>query len=144
MRARLCNRQPIAALQHGTLTGHHMTGKVVAMRPRAQMPATTPLADGKAINPMIWSMEFGGMGKNPTALIDAVVQTNLRIVQQMLSAKSPEDMLQLQQQFASDYMAFLLRGTMAIVDEIKSAAAGLTITDGSLQTATSVQTKPQP
>ena len=84
------------------------------------------------------------MGKNPTALIDAVVQTNLRIVQQMLSAKSPEDMLQLQQQFASDYMAFLLRGTMAIVDEIKSAAAGLTITDGSLQTATSVQTKPQP
>ena len=80
-----------------------MSGKVVEMRPTAHRPAMTPLAEGKAVSPMIWSLEFGGMGKSTTALIEAVVQTNLRAMQGMLRAENPKAMLELQQRFACDY-----------------------------------------
>jgi hypothetical protein len=99
-----------------------MSDKVVEMRPKVQRPATTPLAEGKAIRPMMLSLEFGGMGKSTTALIDAVVQTNLRAMQELLRAENPKAMLELQQRFASEYMAALMRGTMALVDAIEAAA----------------------
>jgi hypothetical protein len=101
-----------------------MSGKVVEMRPKAQRLATTHLAEGKVVSPMIWSLEFGGMGKSTAALIEAVVQTNLRAMQEMLRAENPKAMLELQQRFACDYMAVLMRGTMALVDAIEAAAAG--------------------
>jgi hypothetical protein len=101
-----------------------MSDKVVEMRAKAQRPATNPLAEGKAINPMMWSMEFAGMGKSTTALIEAVVQTNLRAMQELLRAENPNAMLELHQRFACEYMAVLMRGTMALVDAIESAAAG--------------------
>jgi hypothetical protein len=69
-------------------------------------------------------MEFAGMGKSTTALIDAVVQTNLRAMQELLRAENPEAMLKLQQRFAFDYLTVLMRGTMALVGAVKSAAAG--------------------
>jgi hypothetical protein len=101
-----------------------MSDKVVEMKPKAQRPATTHLAEGEAVSPMMWSMEFAGMGKSTAALIEAVVQTNLRTMQELLRAENPKTMLKLQQRFACDYMAVLMRGTMALVDAIESAAAG--------------------
>jgi hypothetical protein len=84
-----------------------MSDNVVAMRAKIQRPATSPSAEGKAINPMIWSLEFGGMGKSTTALVEAVVQTNLQAMQQLLRAENPKAVLELQQRFACDYMAVL-------------------------------------
>ena len=102
-----------------------MSDEVVEMRAKAQRPATTPLAlaEGKATSPMIWSMEFGGLGKSTTALIEAVLQTNLRAMQELLRAENPKAMLELQQRFACDYIAVLMRGTMALVGAIESAAS---------------------
>jgi hypothetical protein len=65
-------------------------------------------------------MEFTGMGKSTTALIKAVVQTNLRAMQELLRAENPKAMLELQQRFAYEYMAVLIRGTMALVDAIEA------------------------
>ena len=67
-----------------------MYDKVVEMRPKAQRPATTPLAEGKAASPMMLSMEFTGLGKSTTALIAAVVQTNLQAIQELLRAENPK------------------------------------------------------
>jgi hypothetical protein len=64
------------------------------------------------------------MGKSTTALIAAVVQTNLRAMQELLRAENPKAVLELQQRFACEYMAILMRGTAALVDAIESAAAG--------------------
>jgi hypothetical protein len=100
-----------------------MSDKVVEMRPKAQRPTTTPLAEGKAVSPMMWSMEFTGMGKSTTALIAAVVQTNLQAIQELLRAENPKAVLELQRRFACEYAAVLMQGTMALVDAIESAAA---------------------
>jgi hypothetical protein len=70
---------------------------------------------------MTRSMEFGGVGKSTTALIEAVVQTNLQAMQELLRAENPRDLLKLQQRFACDYMAVLMRGTMELVDAIEAA-----------------------
>ena len=101
-----------------------MYDKVVEMRPKAQRPATTPLAEGKAASPMMLSMEFTGLGKSTTALIAAVVQTNLQAIQELLRAENPKAMLELQQRFACEYAAVLMRGTMGLLDAIELAAAG--------------------
>ena len=37
---------------------------------------------------MMWSMEFAGMGKTTAALIEAVVQTNLGAMQELLRAET--------------------------------------------------------
>jgi hypothetical protein len=100
-----------------------MSDKVAEMMPEAQRSATTPLAEGKALSPMISFMEFAGMGKSTTALIDAVVQTNLRAMQELLLAENPKAMLELQQRFACEYTAVLMQGTMALLEAIESAAA---------------------
>ena len=100
-----------------------MSDNVVEMRAKAQRPVASPSTEGKAVNPLIWSMEFGGMGKSTTALIEAVVQTNLQAMQQLLGAENPKAMLELQQRFACDYMTVLMRSTMALVDAIVSATA---------------------
>jgi hypothetical protein len=80
-------------------------------------------------------MEFAGMGKSTTALIDAVVQTNLRAMQELLRAENPQDLLKLQQRFACDYMAVLMRGTMALVDAIEVAGYAGVALSASLRTA---------
>jgi hypothetical protein len=116
------NLRQIAALQHGISNRHYdMSGNVVEMRPKAQSPSTSPLAEEKAIGSMMWSMELGGMGKSATALIEAVVQTNLQAMQELVRVDSAKALLKLQQRFACDYMAALTRGTMAIVDAIEAA-----------------------
>jgi hypothetical protein len=101
-----------------------MSDKVAEMMPEAQRPATTPFAEGKAVSPMMSSMDFTGMGKSTTALIEAVVQTNLRAMQERLRAENPKAVLELQQRFACEYTAVLMQGTMALVDAIELAAAG--------------------
>jgi hypothetical protein len=100
-----------------------MSNNVIEMTPKIQRTATTPLVEGKAVSPMVLPMEFIGMGKSTTALIAAVVQTNLRAVQELLRAENPKAMLELQRRFAHEYAAFLIQGTTALVDAIKSAAA---------------------
>jgi hypothetical protein len=52
------------------------------------------------------------------------VQTNLQAIQELLRAESPKAMLELQQRFACEYAAVLMRGTMGLLDAIESAAAG--------------------
>jgi hypothetical protein len=99
-----------------------MSNNVVEMIPKAQRHATTPLAEEKAVGPMTWSMESANIGKSTSALIAAVVQTNLQAMQELLRAENPKAMLELQQQFACAYMAVLMRGTMTLVDAIESAA----------------------
>jgi hypothetical protein len=98
-----------------------MSDNVVEMRPKAQSPSKTPLAGEKAIGPMMFSMEFSGMGKSTTALIEAVVQTNLQAMQELLRVESPRALLQLQQRFACEYVSALMRGTMVLVDAIQAA-----------------------
>jgi hypothetical protein len=101
-----------------------MSDKVAEMMLEAQTPATTPLAEGKAVSPLMSSMEFTGMRKSITALIEAVVQTNLRTMQELLRAENPRAMLELQQRFACEYTTVLMQGTLALVDAIESATAG--------------------
>jgi hypothetical protein len=99
-----------------------MSDKVVEMRPKAPSPATTPFAERKAVSPMMWSMKFTGIGKGTTALIAAVLRTNLEAMQELLRAKNPKAVLELQQRFACEYAAVLMQGSMALVDAIESAA----------------------
>jgi hypothetical protein len=101
-----------------------MSDKMTEMLPEGQGPATTPSPEEKAATPMMSSMKFNGMGKSSTALVEAVVQTNLRVMQELLRAENPKAVLELQQRFACEYTAILMQGTMALVDAIESAAAG--------------------
>ena len=68
----------------------------------------------------MWSIEFAGIG----AFIAAVVPINLQAMQELLRAEKPEAILELQRRFALDYLTVLMRGTMALVGAVKSAAAG--------------------
>ncbi len=88
-----------------------MSNNVVEMRAKAEAAATPARS-------MMWSMELGGgMGKSTTDLIKAVVQINLQATQELLRIESPADLLRLQQRFACDYVAALMRGTMALVND---------------------------
>lgn len=98
-----------------------MSGNVVEISPKAQRPSNNPLAGEKAIGSMMWPMESGGMGKSTAALIETVVQTNLQAMQDLLRVDSPKALLELQQRFACDYMAALMRGTMALVEAIEAS-----------------------
>jgi hypothetical protein len=108
-----------------------MSGNVVEMRPKAQRPSKSPLAEEKAIGSIMWSMESGSIGKSTTALIEAVVQTNLQAMQELLRVDSPKALLKLQQRFACDYTAALMRGTMAVVEAIEAAGKGRAALDAS-------------
>jgi hypothetical protein len=78
--------------------------------------------DRKAATSMMWSVDSGGMGKSITALIETVVQTNLQAMQELLRADDSKVVLELQQRFVRDYIAALMRGTMALVNAIEAAA----------------------
>jgi hypothetical protein len=84
--------------QIGALRNVGQSGGDEAESPKA---SRRTFAEGKAANPMMWSMEFTGLGKSTTALIAAVVQTNLQAIQELLRAENPKAMLELQQRFAN-------------------------------------------
>ena len=63
--------------QIGTLRNVRQSGGNRRESPKA---CDDPLAEGRAASPMMLSMEFTGLGKSTTALIAAVVQTNLQAV----------------------------------------------------------------
>jgi hypothetical protein len=100
-----------------------MSDTITEIMPEAQRPATTPLAEWEAVSPMMSPVDFTGMGKSTTALIEAVVQTNLRAMQELLRAENPKAVLELQRQFVREYMSVLMQGTMTLVNTIESAAA---------------------
>jgi hypothetical protein len=75
-------------------------------------------------NASIHGVQLVATGRSTAALIEAVVQTNVRAMQELLRAENPKAMLALQQRFACDYIAVLMRGTMALVAAIESTAAG--------------------
>lgn len=91
-----------------------MSDNVVELKAKA----APPLAEVKAVGPSLESMNIG---KSTTALIEAVVQTNLQAMQELLRADGPADLLKLQQRFARDYMTALMRGTVAMVDAVEAA-----------------------
>jgi hypothetical protein len=64
------------------------------------------------------------MGGSITALIEGVVQTNLRATQELLRLENPEALVELQQRFVRDYMAALMQGAMTFVNAIKSGMPG--------------------
>ena len=100
-----------------------MSNEIIEMEPKAQQSSTINLADGKAPKPMMSAADFTGMTQSTTALIEAVVQTNLRAMQELLHAKNPNAVLELQQRFVREYMAVLMHGTMTLVNAMASAAA---------------------
>ena len=63
------------------------------------------------------------LAESTAALIEAVVQTDLRATQELLCAENPKAVLELQQRFVREYMAVLMQGTMTLVKAIESAAA---------------------
>src|SRR3954454_2133322 len=56
------------------------------------------------------------------ALIEGVVQTNLRAVQEMLDVTIPSGLVELQQRFVRDYMEALINGTFTLVQAIQETA----------------------
>lgn len=56
------------------------------------------------------------------ALIENVVQTNLRAAQEMLDVTTPSGLVELQQRFVRDYMEALINGTFTLVQAIQETA----------------------
>lgn len=56
------------------------------------------------------------------ALIEAVVQTNLRAAQEMLAVTTPGRLVELQERFIRDYMEALVNGTLTLVQAIQETA----------------------
>jgi hypothetical protein len=61
------------------------------------------------------SPNFTGMMKETAFLTNAVLQTNLRVVQDLSRVDSPEAVLELQQRFVRDYTTVLMQSVMTIV-----------------------------
>jgi hypothetical protein len=85
---------------------------------RAEFEATRtftklPTPDNKALE----SVEH-----NMAALIEGVVQTNLRAAQEMLDVTTPGGLAELQQRFIRDYMEALIKGTFTLVQAIQETA----------------------
>src|SRR3954447_5455346 len=56
------------------------------------------------------------------ALIEGVVQTNLRVTQEMLDVTTPSGFVELQQRFVRDYTEALIIGTFTLVQAIQQTA----------------------
>ena len=63
-----------------------------------------------------------GVEHKMAALIEGVVQTNLRAAQEMLDVTTPGGFAELQQRFIRDYMAALINGTFTLVEAIQQTA----------------------
>lgn len=72
-----------------------------------------PTADNKSLETAQQSM---------AALIEAVVQTNLRAAQEMLDMTTPNRLAELQERFIRDYMEALINGTLTLVQAIQETA----------------------
>jgi hypothetical protein len=64
------------------------------------------------------SMDFPALGMNMTALVRGVVQANLRAMQELSRAKSPQALVELQRRFAVEYVAALQHGTMSLMNAL--------------------------
>jgi hypothetical protein len=60
------------------------------------------------------SLNFTGMMKETALITNAVLQTNLRAVQDLSRVDSSEAVLELQQRFVRDYTAVLMQGVLTI------------------------------
>jgi hypothetical protein len=72
-----------------------------------------PIADNKPLE---------GVEHKMVALIEGVVQTNLRAAQEMLGVTTPSGFAELQQRFIRDYMEALINGTFTLVQAIQETA----------------------
>jgi hypothetical protein len=72
-----------------------------------------PIADNKPLE---------GVEHKMAALIEGVVQTNLRAAQEMLGVTTPSGFAELQQRFIRDYMEALINGTFTLVQAIQQTA----------------------
>ena len=70
---------------------------------------------------MITSKGFTGMMKSTAALLEAVVETNLRVTQELMRADSPQTVLELQRRCVREYTQVLMQGTMTLVGAIEAA-----------------------
>jgi hypothetical protein len=62
------------------------------------------------------------VGMNMAALLQGVVQTNLRAMQELSRVNSPQALLELQRRFALEYVAALQHGTMTLVNALRPTA----------------------
>jgi hypothetical protein len=68
-----------------------------------------------------------------TALLDSVVQTNVRTMQAMLRLTNPVRWIELQQRAAQEYMTVVIRANLALLGAMTNVVAG-SAAAGSVQT----------
>jgi hypothetical protein len=70
--------------------------------------------------PMMSPMDFPDMGSSMTALIHGVMRVNLRAIQELSRVENPQSLMELQWQFAREYVAALQHGTMMLVSALRA------------------------
>jgi hypothetical protein len=99
-----CNPIDYAALQY-------RTSRVERMHLVKQEPAPQ--------DTMMPRMDFTEIGMDMAALVRTIVQTNLRVVQELSQAKTPQAMADLQRRFAGEYIRMLQYGTMSFMNALR-------------------------
>jgi hypothetical protein len=69
-------------------------------------------------------MEFIDLGSNMTALIHAVVQTNLRTMLEFSRVEDSQALADLQRRFAREYLAALQHGIMTLLSALRPDCPG--------------------
>ncbi len=70
---------------------------------------------------MMASMDFADVGVSMAALVQGVMQANLRAMQELSHVRNPQALAELQRRFAEEYMAVLQHGTMTLVHALRPA-----------------------
>jgi hypothetical protein len=68
---------------------------------------------------MMASMNFADVGVNMAALIQGVMQANLRAMQELSRVKTPQGLADLQRRFAGEYIAALQHGTLTLMNALR-------------------------
>jgi hypothetical protein len=71
--------------------------------------------------PMMSPMDFSDMGRGMTALIHSVMRVNLRAMQELSRVENPQSLMELQWQFAREYVAALQEGVMTLISSLGSS-----------------------
>jgi hypothetical protein len=65
--------------------------------------------------PMMLPTDFAKVGGNMTALIQGVMEANLRAMQELTRAQTPQAFAEVQRRFAREYVAALQDGVMTLI-----------------------------
>jgi hypothetical protein len=76
--------------------------------------------------PTLAADNLGDLHQSLANLVRGVIQTNLRISQDMLRVTNPDELVALQQRFIRDYLAALMCGSLQLVGAMQPPTAGQT------------------